>query len=184
MRSRMRSMERLVRGAIALAVVMAAAGCGYALAGRGNALPASIRSIGIPDFQNQSSLPDLDRALTDAVREEFVAKGRYTILPQSQGVDGVVIGTITSVTTPPAAFTPDNQVSRYLIVVTARVEFREVATDRVIWTNPNFKVSDEYEVSTSTVASPEAILTQDGPAKQRIARAFARSVVTSIFEAF
>ena len=180
----MTSTGRFLRGTIAFAVVCATAGCGYALAGRGNALPASIRSIGIPDFQNRSSLPDFDRALTDAVREEFVGKGRYTILPQAQGVDGVVIGTITSVTTPPAAFTADSQVSRYQIVVTASVEFREVATDRVIWSNPNFQIRDEYEVSTSTVASAEAILTQDGPAKQRIARAFARSVVSSIFEAF
>jgi hypothetical protein len=71
-----------------------------------------------------------------------------------------------------------------LIVVIASVEFREVATNRVIWSNPTFRVTDEYQVSTSTTNDPAAILTQDLNARQRISRAFARSVVTSVFEAF
>jgi hypothetical protein len=172
-------------GIVAVALlVLVCAGCGYALAGRGNALPATIRVIGVPDFQNQSSVPDFDRALTDAVREEFQSKGRYTILPQSQGVDGVLVGTILSVAFPPAAFTADQQVSRSLIIVTASIEFREVSTDRVIWANPTYQVRDEYQVSTSETFDPSAILTQDVNARQRIARTFARSVVTSIFEAF
>ena len=176
--------QTLIRSAAVLVFLGAVTGCGYALAGRGNALPESIRTIGVPDLENRSSVPDFDRALTDAVREEFQGKRGYTILPEAQGVDAVLIGTISSVTFPPAAFTADNQVSRSLIIVTASVEFREVATNRVIWANPSFQVRDEYQVSTSTTNDPAAVLTQDVNARQRIARAFARSVVTSVFEAF
>jgi hypothetical protein len=99
-------------------------------------------------------------------------------------VDGLFVGTLTAVALQPAAFTADNQVSRNVLIVTASVEFREVATDRVIWANPSFQVRDEYQVSTTAAADPAALLTQDINARDRIARTFARSVVTSIFEAF
>jgi hypothetical protein len=168
----------------AIAACVAVAGCGYALAGRGNALPDSIRVIGVPDFVNQSSVPDFDTALTAAVRVEFVSKGRYRIVPDANGVDGLLEGTVTNVRLEPVAFTSDNQASRNILIVTANVSFREVATGRVIWANPSFQVRDEYQVSTSTVADASALLTQDTSARERIARSFARSVVTSIFEAF
>jgi hypothetical protein len=175
------TMTRLLLLCLTVSVL---AGCGYALAGRGNALPASIRVIGVPDFQNLSSVPEFDSALTDAVRVELTSKGNYTILLQAQGVDAVFVGSVTSVTVQPAAFTSDNQVSRNVVTVRANVEFREVATDRVIWANPTFQVSDEYQVSTTDSASAAALLTQDINARNRIARTFARSVVTAIFEAF
>lgn len=177
--------RRLACGLVATAFAALAAGCGYALAGRGNALPASIHVIGVPDFQNLSAVPNFDRALTDAVRLEFVSKGSYTIRPQATGVDAVMTGTITSVVTQPVAFTSDNQVLRNAVIVTANVEFREVATDRVIWANPSFQARDEFVVTTGESATdPTALFAQDTTALDRLAQTFARSIVTSIFEAF
>ena len=175
---------RLCQSAVVIVLALLASGCGYALAGRGNALPASIRVIGVPEFRSTSSVPDFDTALTDAVRIELQSKGNYTILPQAEGVDGLFIGTVTTVGLQPAAFTADNQVSRHVIVVTASVEFRDVTADRVIWANPSFQVRDEYQVSTTAQADATSLLTEDVNARDRLARAFARSVVTSIFEAF
>jgi len=56
--------------AVGLLAVVWASGCGYALAGRGNTLPASIKIIGIPLFVNHSQTGDIDQVLTrDAARE-------------------------------------------------------------------------------------------------------------------
>jgi Lipopolysaccharide-assembly len=177
-----RASHRLLWLACAIAV---SSGCGYALAGRGNALPASVVSIGIPQFINQSIIGGIDRPLTDAVRAEFQTKGKYRILPQTEGVDAVLTGRIVSVTLQPVAFTDNNQVSRNSIVATAAIEFREVATDRVIWANPSFQVRDEYDVTTGTSATDaNALLTGNLNALERLSRTFARSVVTSIFESF
>jgi hypothetical protein len=172
-------------GFAVLVVVAPLAGCGYALAGKGNALPATIRIIGVPDFQNRSPIPDLDRLMTSAVREEFQGRGRYTIKPDAVGVDGVFTGIILSVTFRPSTFTADNQVARENILVTASVEFKEVATGKNIWTNPSFQFRDEFQKTTgATATDATANLTQDREAQERIAKAVARSVVTSVFEAF
>ena len=170
-------------GVVVLAILATA--CGYALAGRGNTLPPSIASIGIPQFGNQSIIGDIDRPLTDAVRIEFQSKGRYRILAQAEGVDAVLTARIVSVVLQPVAFTAQNQVARNAIIATASIEFKEVATDRMIWSNPSFQVRDEYEVTTGTSATDaNALLTNNVSALERLSRTFARSVVTSIFEAF
>ena len=159
--------------------------CGYALSGRGNALPPGIVTVGIPAFVNRSTTPDIDRVLTDAVRVEWQGKGKYRILSTDTGVDAVMHGTVVAVGLQPVAFTANNQVSRNVIIVTASIEFREVATNRVIWANPSFQLRDEYEVTTATSANDvNALFSQNVSAMDRLAKTFARSVVTSIFEAF
>lgn len=180
----MRRSRRIVTGLAAVVMATATLGCGYALAGRGNALPDTIRIIGVPDFENQSTVPEIDRALTEAVRVEFQSRGQYRIVPEESGVDGLFDGAVTNVRLEPVALTADNQASRNILIVTADVSFSEVATGRVIWANPSFQIRDEYQVSTSAVADASALLTQDASARERIARSFAQTVVTSIFEAF
>lgn len=177
--------QRRLLSACLLLAVLAASGCGYALAGRGNTLPPGISSIGIPQFVNQSIIVDLDRPMTDAVRAEFQSRGRYRVLPQAEGVDAVLTGRIVSVVLQPIAFNTDNQATRYAVIATAAVEFKELASDRVIWTNPVFQARDEYDVTTSTSATDaNALLTNNLTALERLSRAFARAVATSIFEAF
>jgi hypothetical protein len=170
---------------VVLVAVVASQGCGYALSGRGNSLPPGIVTIGVPAFINQSTTAEIDQVLTDAVRTEWQGKGKYRVQPEATGVDAVFKGTILSVTLQPVAFTSNNQVSRNVIIVTASIEFRNLQDDTVIWANPAFQARDEYEVTTGTVANdPNALFSQDASAMSRLAKSFARTVVTSVFEAF
>ena len=73
-----------------------AAGCGYALAGRGSFLPAYIQTIGVPTFTNRTTVFNLETLLTQKVRAEFIGRGRYQILPESTGVDALLTGEVSS----------------------------------------------------------------------------------------
>jgi hypothetical protein len=166
-------------------VAITVSSCGYALAGRGNALPTYIQTIGVPQFANQSTEPDIDLVLTDKVREEFQGKGQYLVRPDESDVDGLFTATIVSVQLQPTGFTADRQPSSYVIVVVANVEFTDVIDDgRVIWANPSFRVTDEYQVASGGPLDPTAIFAQNTQARDRVAMKFAREVVASIFEAF
>ena len=70
--------------------MLGAAGCGYALAGRGSFLPAYIQTIGIPTFTNRTTVFNLETLLTQKVRAEFIGRGKYQILPEATGVDAVL----------------------------------------------------------------------------------------------
>lgn len=182
-------MHRTPLFALVLLVVACSTSCGYALAGRGNALPTHIQTIGVPDFINHTSQPDWDRVLTDAVRKEFQTKGKYRVQPSSDGVDGALSCTISNIYAQATAFTPDRQPSSYAIVVTATVEFKDLKdNDKVLWANPSFRVSDDYQVTAGTgvidAQAATALFSQNVQARERLAQKFAKEVVTSIFEAF
>src|SRR5262245_1773348 len=95
-----------------LAAMFSVPGCGYSLAGRGSFLPAYIKRIGVPLFTNNTPVVDFDRVVTEKVRTELIGRGKYTVVPETTGVDGVLSGEILSLTTAPAAFSDQRQASR------------------------------------------------------------------------
>lgn len=171
-------------GLAALVLAVATAACGYALSGRANALPAHIVRIGVPTFTNLSDTPELDRILSEAVRLEFQSKRRYTVVTDSTGVDGLLTVSLRPVGINVAAFTDTRQAQRYLITVTANIEFKDVRNNKVIWSNPSFQVSEDYELPTGATATPAAAFSQDQNALTRLSKNFARTLVSSILEAF
>jgi hypothetical protein len=169
--------------ALALAAVPSS-GCGYALAGRGSFLPAYIQTIGIPQFGNTTPY-EIEQQFTAKVRSEFIGRGKYKVLPEGTGVDALLTGEIVALTIVPAAFGDQNQASRYFVNVVARLEFKDLKTNNVLWENPSLVFREEYEATPGTSATdPNAFFSQETNALERITTEFARSVVSSILEAF
>ena len=73
-----------------------------------------------------------------------------------------------------------NQASTYTVVVRAQVEFRDLVEDRVIWASNSFQFRDDYEIG----EDPEEFFDQEGLTLQRLGEEFAKSLVSSILEAF
>jgi hypothetical protein len=164
---------------------MLLAGCGYSLAGRGSFLPESIKTIGVPMFGNNTPVFDIERRVTEKVRSELIGRGRYKVLPEATGVDGVLTGAITSIQLVPASFTEQRQASRYAIIMSASIEFKDVASGKVLWSNPSMQFREEYEVTTGVTAlDPAAFFSQNTNAIERLSSNFARSAVSAILEAF
>jgi outer membrane lipopolysaccharide assembly protein LptE/RlpB len=171
---------------LALGLAAPLSGCGYSLAGRGSFLPEYIRTVGIPLFDNLSSLPDVDRILTERVRNEFINRGRYKVVTDRTGVDAVLAGAVTSVSFAPAAFTPQQQASRYALVLTASIEFTDLREKRVLWQNPAIQFREEFEIASATATSGDVnvFFGQNQDALQRVSTEFARTIVSAILEAF
>ncbi len=168
-----------------LAAVPSLSGCGYSLAGRGSFLPASIRIVGVPMFVNNTSVYDVEKRITERVISEFIGRGKYKVEPNTAGVDAVLLGEISSITLAPTAFTEDRLASRYVLTVTARIEFKDVKADKVLWSNPALQFREEYDVSnTGGATDASAFFGQNVNALDRLATEFSRSVVSAILEAF
>lgn len=160
--------------------------CGYALAGRGSFLPASIKTIGIPTFQNRTTVFNLETTLTQKVRSEFIGRGKYDIVPEATGADAVLTGEVVAVTITPASFNSTQLASRYAITMTARVELRDVKANMVLWDNPGLVFRQEYDAAGGQTAQvdPAAFFGQDTQALDRMSAEFASSIVSAILEAF
>jgi hypothetical protein len=159
--------------------------CGYALAGRGSFLPAYIQTIGVPTFTNRTTVFNLETLLTQKVRSEFIGRGKYKILPQNTGVDGLLTGEVTAVTITPVGFTQQNLASSYSVTMSARIEFRDVRENKVLWENPAVMFRQDYPATAGRgTTDPVAFFQQDTSALDRMSSEFARTIVSSILEAF
>ena len=176
--------SRLALAAL-VAIVPLFSGCGYSLAGRGSFLPAYIRNIGVPPFANNTPVFDIDRRVTEHVRSELTGRGKYKVFPTEAGNDAVLTGEISSVTVVPVTFSQNQQASRYAFIMSARVEFKDLKTGKVLWSNPSLQFREEYEPATAgAIGDATAFFGQDTNAMDRIATEFARSVVSALLEAF
>ena len=174
----------MMKRLLVIAALLLQTGCGYSLAGRGSFLPAYIHRIGIPQFTNQTPVFDVERRVTARVTSEFVGRGKYVVVPDTTGVDAVLSGTIASITLQPAAFNDQNQATRYVLILTANVEFKDMKANKVLWANPSMQYREEFDVATGSTLDPTTFFGQDVNALDRIAAEFARAVVSAILEAF
>ena len=181
--------ETTVRRILAISVTLfgfgaLASSCGYALAGRGSFLPDYIQVVGVPNFNNKSTAFEIERVLTDRVRTEFSNRGKYRVQPDTNNVDAILTGTITNVKLSNTSYTSGSQASRIQLIVTASFEFKDVRENKVIWASPPMDFREEYEPTTATGTDVSAFLGGNANALERLAQTFARSLVTTILEAF
>lgn len=162
------------------------ASCGYALAGRGSFLPDYIKTLGIPMFENATPYQTIEQLFTQKVRLEFQSSRRYTIVPNDQGVDGIVRGSIQSINLAPVGLNDQQLASRVRATVIVKVSFEDVKSQKTLWENPALSFSDEYELPTQTGAAVNvaAFIDNNKVAMDRISTDFARSLVSAILEAF
>jgi hypothetical protein len=169
---------------------LGASACGYSLAGRGSFLPDYIRTIGIPLFVNRTPFVTAEQLFTEKVRIEFQSRGRYAVEPTEAGVDGVVRGEIVGISAAPAGFTDVQLATRYRFTIIVSVKFDDLAQKRTLWENSALSFSDEYELQSrlslggGAGVDASAFLEQERAAMDRLSTDFARSVVSSILEAF
>lgn len=171
------------RELLAVAAGALAAGCGYSLQGRGITTDPSIKRIGVPLFKDLSGKPGLDVRITEAVMQELLKRGRFTVVRESANVDAVVEGEIESCTVQPVGFSGDagaTQASRYSIAITARVVYRKIGQKEPIWANDAFSVRDEYDMGDQA----STYFDREDQSIERLAEGFARSLVAAMLEAF
>jgi hypothetical protein len=170
-----------------LGSTLGGSGCGYALAGKGSFLPDYVMTIGVPAFANRTPVFNLETLLTQKVRAEFIGRGKYKILPESTGVDALLVGDVLSATLAPVSFTTQQLASRYALTVAARIELRDLRDNKVLWENPSLIFRQEYEPLTGGNGNPQdvsAFFGQNTNALERMSSDLARTIVSSILEAF
>jgi hypothetical protein len=172
---------------IVLLGCIALPGCGYSLAGRGNFLPQYITTISIPTFANRSDRVAIEEVFTRKVVEEFTSRGKYRIQADTAGADAVLSGTVVSFVTAPTVLeggsideSRASQASTYTVIVRAQVQFKDLVKNNVIWSSNAFQFRDDYEIG----ENPEEFFDQEGLTLERLAEEFAKSLVSSILEAF
>ncbi len=169
-----------------MVLVFTSSGCGYALAGRGSFLPTDIRVVGIPQLVNRTTFFDVEQILTEKIRNEFIGRGKYRVVPEATGADAVLSAEVTSITLSPVAFTTAQLASRYQFILTMKVDFTDARVNKSLWANDALSFTGEYDLTSTAGNAIEAssFADQQRSSFDRIATDVARTVVTAIVEAF
>lgn len=160
-------------------LAMALGGCGYKTAGRAVRIPATVQTIAIPAFLNQTQTYRIEQTMTSAVVREFISRTKYRVLNEdSPEADAILRGTVVS--TQLAPLTYDSQTGRASSALVT-VNMKVTLTDKrgvVLFENPSYIFREQYQVSREI----SSFFEEESPAIERLSRDLARTLVADILE--
>jgi hypothetical protein len=153
----------------------------YKQVGRGDALPKHIRTLAIPAFTNPSLRYKVEQRFTSAVVDETLRRARSIhITSNPEGADAVLVGTIRNFVLRPLLLDDYGRARLVEVTIVVGLTLRDQTKNKVIFDNQNYVFRGEYEIS----GDPKTFFNEEDPATDRLAREFAKSVVTTIWEGF
>jgi outer membrane lipopolysaccharide assembly protein LptE/RlpB len=173
---------RLAPLALAAALVMAAAvlaGCGYALVGHANTLPADIRNVYIKPIQNMTGHQRVDQAVTLAIGDELVKRHLFTLTATRDGADAELSGSVVGYGATPVTFDTSGRATAYELSLTASILFKRIDDDKVLWQNKNYVFRQNFPLNVSN-----AYVDLEASAIDMAAKAFAQTMVSDLLEGF
>ncbi|MBI1760564.1 MAG: LptE family protein [Acidobacteria bacterium] len=153
----------------------------YKPAGRGDALPKHIKTLAIPAFQNQALRFKVEQRFTAAMVDEALRRARaLEIVSDPKGADAVMQGTIKQFFIRPVVLDDLGRARVFEVIITVALTVRDQTKNKILYDNQNFIFRDQYDIS----IDPKQFFSEEGPAVDRVARDFAKSVLTTILEGF
>ena len=167
------------RHALALSSLLSS--CGYHVGGKSDLLPKSVQTIAIPAFKNLTVRYKLADRLAGAITREFIARTRCQMITDPSQADAVLTGAILNFTAYPTIFDPaTGRAAGVQIQVNLQLTLSERATGKILFTRPNYEFRERYEVSVDQTQYFE----ESGQGLERLSRDVARTLLSSILEAF
>ena|SRR2546423_9155917 len=156
-----------------------AAGCGYHVAGRSNALPNTLHTIAIPTLENTTTSYRIEQRLTSAAVREFLARTPYRVSSNPDSADAVLRGKVVSLEAVPLLFdTKTGRATTMLVTVKCEMTLTQTETQKVLYHADNFLFRNEYEISTDV----KSFFEEQDPALDRLAKDFAARLVAAVTE--
>jgi hypothetical protein len=142
-------------------------------------LPKRIKTISVPAFQFEvaGARYRVESRFTEAVTKEIIKRGRGLRVQGSvDGADAIVEGTIKNFYFTGVLLDRDGRARVYEVTVAAAVTVRDLEENKILFDNQNFIFRDSFEFS----EDPRSFFNEEDPAVERMSRAFAESVVSTI----
>lgn len=142
-------------------------------------LPSNIKTIAVPAFQFEvkGARYRVESRFTEAVTKEIIKRGRgLQVQGERNGADAVVEGTIRNFNFSGVLLDRQGRARVYEVTIVAAVTIRSLRENKILYDNQNFIFRDSFEFS----EDPRSFFNEEDPAVERMSRAFAESVVSTI----
>ncbi|MDQ3181078.1 MAG: LPS assembly lipoprotein LptE [Acidobacteriota bacterium] len=142
-------------------------------------LPNNIKTIAVPAFQFEveGARYRVESRFTEAVTKEIIKRGRgLRVQGGRSGADAVVEGTIRNFNFSGVLLDRQGRARVYEVTIVAAVTIRDLRENKILYDNQNFIFRDSFEFS----EDPRSFFNEEDPAVERMSRAFAESVVSTL----
>ncbi len=142
-------------------------------------LPKNIKTVAVPVFQFEAKglRYRVESRFTEAVTREIIKRGRgLKVQGTRDNADAVVEGTIRDFNFSGVLLDRDGRSRVYEVTITSAVTVRDLKSNQILYDNQNFIFRDSFEFS----SDPRSFFNEEDPAVERMSRAFAESVVSTI----
>jgi hypothetical protein len=141
-------------------------------------LPKHIKIVAVPAFQFEAKgmRYKVESRFTEAVIKEVIRRGGgLKVQGNVEGADAVIDGNIRDFGFAGVLLDREGRARVYEVTIVCGVTIRDVKDKKVLYDNQNFTFRDSFEFS----EDPRSFFNEEDPAVDRIARAFAESVVSA-----
>jgi hypothetical protein len=142
-------------------------------------LPKNIRTVAVPAFQfeAQGMRYRVESRFTEAVSKEIIRRGNgIRVQGTRTGADAVVEGNIRDFSFSGVLLDREGRARIYEVTIVAAVTIRDLRENKILYDNQNLVFRDSFEFS----QDPRSFFNEEDPAVERMSRAFAESVVSTI----
>ncbi|MEZ5306778.1 MAG: LptE family protein [Pyrinomonadaceae bacterium] len=142
-------------------------------------LPSHIKTVAVPAFQFEATGARyrVSTRFTDALIREVIKRGKgLNVQGSRDGADAVIEGTIRDFSFSGVLLDREGRARVYEVTITAAVSVVDTKEKKILYDNQNFVFRDSFEFSDD----PRSFFNEEDPAVERMARAFAESVVSTV----
>lgn len=158
-------------------VIVSVSGCGiYAFSG--SALPAHIKTIAVPVFQNETLEYEVANEATEAVTQRFLRDNRLKLVGERRA-DCIVEGRVVRYDRKVHNYTASQEPEDYIVVVAIAVQLRDVRKNRDLWREANLLASVTYSATSADTAGAP---TDERSARRRAVELLAEDVFVRTME--
>ena len=144
-------------------------------------LPAHIKTVAVPAFQNQALRFKIEHRFTEAVMNELIHRGHgLRVQSEREGADAVIDGVVKNFGFGGVLLDDKGRARIFEVTITAAVTVRDQHDNRVLYDNQNFVFRGEFEFAND----PRTFFDEEDPAVLRMARSFAESIVSTLINGF
>ena len=152
--------------------------CGYHFVGIGSEIPPEIKTVYIPDFNNKTTQFQAEQYVSEALRKEFIKRTDLELVDNYNGADSVLEGEIKKFEVKPISYSQHGSANLYTVSIHLTVKFIDLRNNKTLFENSSLKYSDSYEIGSGGFFALEQ------ETLENIAKEFAASIVTIIFQKF
>jgi hypothetical protein len=148
---------------------------------RNSGLPAHVKTVAVPPFQNNALRYKMEHRFTEAVMNEVIRRGKgLRVQGETAGADVVVDGVIKSFAFYGVLLDQRGRARIFEVTITAAVTVRDQVKNRVLYDNQDYVFRGEFEFTDD----PRTFFNEEDPAVERLARSFAESLVSTLVNGF